>query len=129
MTSFVCLYVNMECLKSHMIQMNTRFQKVRLATGPPQNFPLDAFEKWRLCKDVFKDLAKNDVFSTLRKITSLKRTLRKFTRKYVTLTIEPRFRDWDVCFFVFLFFLINIYFQEAFSQSDFLKGPELNKQI
>ena len=29
----------------------------------------------------------------------------------------------------FLFFLINIYFQEAFSQSDFQKGPELNKQI
>ena len=28
-----------------------------------------------------------------------------------------------------LFFLINIYFQEAFSQSDFQKGPELNKQI
>jgi hypothetical protein len=27
----------------------------------------------------------------------------------------------------FLFFLINIYFQEAFSQSDFQKGPELNK--
>jgi hypothetical protein len=27
------------------------------------------------------------------------------------------------------FFLINIYFQKAFSQSDFQKGPELNKQI
>jgi hypothetical protein len=27
------------------------------------------------------------------------------------------------------FFLINIYFQETFSQSDFQKGPELNKQI
>jgi hypothetical protein len=27
-------------------------------------------------------------------------------------------------------FLVNIYFQEAFSQSDFQKGPELNsKQI
>ena len=29
---------------------------------------------------------------------------------------------------VFLFFFI-IYFQETFSQSDFQKGPELNKQI
>jgi hypothetical protein len=27
------------------------------------------------------------------------------------------------------FFKINIYFQEAFSQSHFQKGPELNKQI
>jgi hypothetical protein len=30
---------------------------------------------------------------------------------------------------VFWGFFINIYFQEAFSQSDFQKGPELNKQI
>jgi hypothetical protein len=37
----------------------------------------------------------------------------------------------QVCiFFIFFyFFLINIYFQEAFSQSDFQKGPELNKEI
>ena len=27
------------------------------------------------------------------------------------------------------YFFNNIYFQEAFSQSDFQKGPELNKQI
>jgi hypothetical protein len=41
---------------------------------------------------------------------------RRKSRTYVTLLFFP-------------FFLINIYFQKAFSQSDFQKGPELNKQI